>query len=125
MRQIRGKTALVTGAASGIGRAIALRLADEGARLYLIDVNAVEMAAVIAEAKRRGVDALGRQCDVSQPQEITAAVEHLLDRLGGIDILMNNAGIAYYGRTLHMSAAHWNQVLAVNLHAPIQFTREL
>lgn len=125
MRQIRGKIALVTGAASGIGRAIALRLADEGARLYLLDVNPVALSAVIAEAKRRGVDALGRHCDVGQPVQVTAAVAHLLDQWGGVDILVNNAGITYYGRTAKMSAAHWDQLLAVNLHAPIQLVREL
>lgn len=125
MRQIRGKTALVTGAASGIGRAIALRLADEGARLYLLDVNPVALSAVITEAKRRGVDALGRHCDVSQPAQVTAAVAHLLDQWGGVDILVNNAGITYYGRTIKMSADHWDRLLAINLHAPIQLVREL
>jgi len=84
MREIRGKTALVTGAASGIGRAISLRLADEGARLYLLDVNAVELARVVLEAKRRGVDALGRHCDVSQPSQNSAAIHHLLDQFGGV-----------------------------------------
>jgi len=125
MRQIRGKTALVTGAASGIGRAIALRLADEGARLYLLDVNAAQLTQVVAEASYRGVEALGRHCDVSQPAQITEAVNHLLDRLGGVDILVNNAGITYYGQTCKMAAEHWDRLLAINLHAPIQFTREL
>lgn len=116
---------MVTGAASGIGRAIALRLADEGARLYLLDVNPVALASVVAEAKRRGVDVLGRHCDVSQPAHVTAAVAHLLDQWGGVDVLVNNAGITYYGQTTRMSAAHWDQLLAVNLHAPIQLVREL
>jgi short-subunit dehydrogenase len=125
MRKIQGKTALVTGAASGIGRAIALRLADEGARLYLLDVNTVELAKVVAEAKRRGVEAVGRHCDLSQRTQITAAVHHLLDQLGGVDILVNNAGITYYGQTRSMAVEHWNQLLAINLHAPIQLTLEL
>jgi short-subunit dehydrogenase len=125
MRIIRGKTALVTGAASGIGRAIALRLADEGAQLYLLDVNTVELTKVVAEAKRRGVEAVGRHCDLSQRPQITAAVHHLLDQLGGVDILVNNAGITYYGQTRAMAAEHWNQLLAINLHAPIQLTLEL
>ncbi|HEX6960932.1 MAG TPA: SDR family oxidoreductase [Lacipirellula sp.] len=125
MREIRGKTALVTGAASGIGRAIALRLAAEGASLYLIDVNAVELARVVAEAKSRGVEALGRHCDVSQPAQNSAAIQHLLDQFGGVDILVNNAGITYYGQTRKMAAEHWARLLAVNLHAPIQFTLEL
>jgi NAD(P)-dependent dehydrogenase (short-subunit alcohol dehydrogenase family) len=125
MRTICGKTALVTGAASGIGRAIALRLADEGARLYLLDINTVELAKVVADAKRRGVEAVGRHCDLSQRLQITAAVHHLLDQIGGVDILVNNAGITYYGQTRSMAAEHWNQLLAINLHAPIQLTLEL
>jgi NAD(P)-dependent dehydrogenase (short-subunit alcohol dehydrogenase family) len=125
MRTIRGKTALVTGAASGIGRAIALRLADEGARLYLLDINAVALARVVCEAECRGVEALGRHCDVSQPLQNTAAIHHLLDHFGGVDILVNNAGITYYGQTRKMAAEHWDRLLAINLHAPIQFTREL
>ena len=125
MRQIRGKTALVTGAASGIGRAIALRLADEGARLYMLDVNPVALASVVGEVKQRGIEVIGRHCDVSQPSQITAAVAHLLDQWGGVDMLVNNAGITYYGRTTKMSAEHWDQLLAINLHAPVQFIREL
>jgi NAD(P)-dependent dehydrogenase (short-subunit alcohol dehydrogenase family) len=125
MRQIRGKTALVTGAASGIGRAIALRLADEGARLYLIDVNAAGLVDVVGEAMRRGVEALGRQCDVSQPAQNSAAIQHLLDQYGGVDILVNNAGITYYGQTKRMAREHWDRLLAVNLFAPIQYTLEL
>jgi short-subunit dehydrogenase len=113
MRQIRGKAALVTGAASGIGR------------LYLLDVNAQGLAEVVAQAKRCGVDALARHCDLSQPPQISSAVAHLLDQWGGVDILVNNAGITYYGRTHRMSAEHWDRLLAINLHAPIQFTREL
>jgi NAD(P)-dependent dehydrogenase (short-subunit alcohol dehydrogenase family) len=125
MRQIHGKTALVTGAASGIGRAIALRLADEGARLYLLDIDAVGMAKVVAEVRNRGVDALAHQCDLAVPRDVTAAVHHLLDRFGGVDILVNNAGITYYGKTLDMTADHWRRLLAVNLLAPIQLTSEL
>jgi NAD(P)-dependent dehydrogenase (short-subunit alcohol dehydrogenase family) len=125
MRRIRGKTALVTGAASGIGRAIALRLADEGARLYLVDINVGALSGVVAEAKARGVEALARHCDVGEPRLITAAVQHVLDHWGGVDILVNNAGITYYGVTARMSAEHWDRLLAVNLHAPIQFAREL
>jgi NAD(P)-dependent dehydrogenase (short-subunit alcohol dehydrogenase family) len=125
MRVIRGKSALVTGAASGIGRAIALRLAAEGARVYLLDINAVELTKAVADVKQRGVEALGRLCDVSDSRQVSGAVQHLLDQWGGVDILVNNAGITYYGVTPRMSAEHWDRLLAINLHAPIQFTREL
>jgi NAD(P)-dependent dehydrogenase (short-subunit alcohol dehydrogenase family) len=125
MKMIRGKTALVTGAASGIGRAIALALADEGARLFLLDIDEPGLAAVADEARGRGVDVIARRCDVSDPPQITACVKYILAEWGRIEILVNNAGLTYYGRTHLMTAEHWDRLLAVNLHAPIQFTREL
>jgi short-subunit dehydrogenase len=125
MKLIRGKTALVTGAASGIGRAIALELAREGARLYLLDIDETGVEATADEARRLGVQAMARRCDVSDPAQITACVQIVLAQWNGVDILVNNAGLTYYGRTTAMSADNWNRLLAVNLHAPIQFTREL
>jgi short-subunit dehydrogenase len=125
MRELRGKTALVTGAASGIGRAIAARLAAEGVHLFLVDINEVGLANVIAELQRGGVDVIGRRCDVAEPREISATVAEILSRCGGVDILVNNAGITYYGRTERMSADHWDKLLRVNLLSHIQFTREL
>lgn len=125
MRELKGKIALVTGAASGIGRAITRRLAAEGMRLYVLDVNALALTETVAEAKEQAPEVLGRHCDVSQPKQVTAAVEHLLNRWGGVDLLVNNAGITYYGRTDEMADEHWQRLMAINLHAPIQFTREL
>jgi short-subunit dehydrogenase len=125
MRNITGKKSLVTGVASGIGRAIALRLAAEGVDLYLVDFNAEGLADTVAEVRTHGVTVLSRQCDVGQPAEVSATVNDILNRWGGVDILINNAGITYYGHTEQMSAEHWDQVLRVNLHSHIQFTREL
>jgi short-subunit dehydrogenase len=125
MKVIRGKSALVTGAASGIGRAIALELAREGARLYLLDIDEAGLAAVANEVRSLGVEVETRRCDLAQPAQISAVVHHLLATWGGIDILVNNAGLTYYGRTLNMTALNWDRLLAVNLHAPIQLTREL
>ena len=125
MREIRGKRALVTGAASGIGRAIALRLAREGAHLLLLDIDKAGLASVVEEASQAGVQAIGRRCDVSQPREVTAAVAEVIARYEGVDILVNNAGITYYGRTDRMSAEHWDRLMRVNMLSHIQFTREL
>ena len=125
MRELRGKKALVTGAASGIGRAIALRLAREGVELFLIDVNDVGLAAVCDEARSAGATVVSRRCDVSQPSEISATVAEVLCQWGGVDILVNNAGITYYGRTEEMSSEHWDRVMQINLHSHVQFTREL
>lgn len=125
MREIRGKRALITGAASGIGRAIALEFARQGIHLYLVDVNAGGLAEVAAEARFHGIEVVTRECDVSEPAQITATVNAVLCTWGGLDILVNNAGITYYGRTEEMSAAHWDRLLQINLHSHAQFTREL
>lgn len=125
MRVLRGKRALITGAASGIGRAIALRLAREGVALFLIDIDAESLAGVVREATQWGVDVEGRRCDVSQPRDVSQANAALLDRWGGLDILVNNAGVCFYGPTHEMTAAQWERLLAINLLAPVQFVREL
>ena len=125
MKLIRGKIALVTGAASGIGRALALRLAREGAQLFLLDVDDRGLAEVVSAARQYDVEVKGARCDVTQPEQVDRCVDRLLSSWGHVDILVNNAGITYYGHSHHMSAEHWEQLLAVNLHGPIQFTRRL
>lgn len=125
MKQIRGKKALVTGAASGIGRGIALALAREGADLFFWDVNQSGLDAVIQEARQFGVHADGAVVDLTRPEQITAAVDSLRQTWGTIDILVNNAGVAFYGPTQKMTANQWDRLLQINLLAPIQITREL
>ena len=125
MKTIRGRTALVTGAASGIGRGIALALAREGADLYLLDVDEQGLAEVVTTAKQFGVTAMGARCDLTQPADITRALTAMLKHWPRFDILVNNAGVAYYGPTHAMTAAQWDRLLGVNLLAPIQITREL
>lgn len=125
MKSIRGKKALVTGAASGIGRGIALALAREGADLYLLDVDEAGLATVVAELQSLSVTALAAKCDLSQPAEITRVLNEMRMRWPQIDILVNNAGVAYYGPTHSMTAAQWDWLMSINLLAPIQITREL
>jgi short-subunit dehydrogenase len=116
---------MISGAASGIGRAIALELAREGVHLFLVDIDACGLARVAEEARTCGVEVFERRCDVSQSNEISATVQAILHHWGGVDILVNNAGITYYGRTDEMSAEHWDRVLRINLDSHVQFTREL
>jgi short-subunit dehydrogenase len=125
MRIIRGKKAMVTGAASGIGRAIALALAKEGADLFLIDIDQEHLAAVAREAQGHGVEVITVRCDLAEPAQIGAAVERLRATWGRLNILVNNAGIAYYGHTHAMTGAQWQRLMAVNLLAPIQLVHEL
>ncbi|MCI0358311.1 MAG: SDR family oxidoreductase [Planctomycetaceae bacterium] len=125
MKVIRGKTAVVTGAGSGLGRAIALRLANEGANVHLVDIDLPAAESVSAECRRLGVRAVAARCDLSQLGELEIAARDIHDQWGPIDILVNNAGIAWYGHTHKMPADAWERLLDVNLHAPIHLTRLL
>jgi len=125
MRIIRGKKALVTGAASGIGRAIALALAGEGADVFLVDINADALADVAREAGNHGVKVVTAVCDLSDPAQIEELGANLRRRWNGLNILVNNAGIAYYGHTHLMTGEQWQRIMAVNLLAPIRLVHEL
>src|SRR5262245_27739965 len=125
MKILKDKRCLLTGAASGIGRAMALELAREGVHLYLLDVDVAGLQMTIEECRSQGVVAVGRQCDLSQPTQISAAVADLLARWRYVDLLINNAGVAYYGPTEKMTGPQWEWLMAVNLLAPIRITREL
>jgi short-subunit dehydrogenase len=125
MKVIRGKTTVVTGAGSGLGRAIALRLAKEGANLHLLDIDLPAAEGVAGECRSLGVRAIAARCDLSQLSELEIAASHIHEQWSTIDILVNNAGIAWYGHTLKMPADAWERLLDVNLHAPIHLTRLL
>jgi NAD(P)-dependent dehydrogenase (short-subunit alcohol dehydrogenase family) len=125
MKSIRGKRALITGAASGIGREIALRLALEGADVWLLDVDLAGLDDVVRDAQVCGVEAVARRCDLSDSAVVSEAIGELLASWGSIDILVNNAGVAYYGPTEKMTSQQWDWLLAINLLAPIQITREM
>lgn len=125
LRNLRGKKALVTGAASGIGRDISLALAREGVHLYLLDIDGAGLAQVAAEASAHGIEAIGAPCDLIERAQVTATLAQLRNNWGALDLLVNNAGVAYYGPTEHMTQAQWDWIMGVNLLAPIQITHEL
>jgi 3-oxoacyl-[acyl-carrier protein] reductase len=125
MKTIKGKRALVTGAASGIGRAIAMALAREGANLCLLDIDDTSLGSAADAASEFGVRVITRRCDLARSEDITAAVNAVLRDGVHLDILVNNAGISYHGKTDLMSERDWNRVIAINLLAPMQLTREL
>lgn len=125
MKTIAGKKALVTGAASGLGRAIAWALAREQAELCLLDVDGPRLEALAAELRDEGVRVLAWQCDLTDRDDLDACLNQLLVEWRGVDIVVNNAGKAYLGPTTSMSDQQWDSLLGVNLLAPVQIIRRL
>jgi 2,3-dihydro-2,3-dihydroxybenzoate dehydrogenase len=111
-----GKTAIITGGGSGIGRACALGLGKQGARVAVWDVNAATAASVADEVKDLGVRSLSVRVDVSRTEQIEAATRRTLDEFSRIDILVNAAGVALTPKPLlEITPAEFQQVFAINL----------
>ncbi len=125
MDVIRGKKALITGAGSGIGKAIALALAREGADLWLMGRNQAKLDATAKAARALGVEAVTSICDLAESSQLDAAAEAIVARWQRLDILINNAGTAHYGPVSDVGAELSDEILAVNLLAPIRLTHAL
>jgi 3-oxoacyl-[acyl-carrier protein] reductase len=110
-----GKSAIVTGAASGLGRAIALRLASEGGAVVIADADAVHGISVRDEITAAGGRAIAVHADVTRPDDVAAMVAAALAEYRRLDILVSNAGIGGMHPFLDETLEHWNRVLAVNL----------
>jgi 3-oxoacyl-[acyl-carrier protein] reductase len=123
-RSIAGRTALVTGAASGMGRATAHLFADEGARVAVVDREEAGVKRVVAEIEAAGGVALGRTVDVSDTAALDALAADVREALGPIDILVNNAGVSLVAPIDGPDfAAQWDRVMAVNLAAHAHLIR--
>lgn len=112
VERLEGKRAIVTGAANGIGREIALRFASEGARVALADVDGDAANAVASEVS---TDALVQKTDVSRPEEVEALVERVVSEWGGLDVMVNNAGVGVAASAPETSLDDWQFVMSVNL----------
>ena len=123
MGVLDGKTALVTGAARGIGRAIAEELARNGANLALCDLQAEWLAETAASVEALGAKVACISVDVSNGEAVTKAVASVIETFGSIDVLINNAGITKDGLMMRMSEADWDAVLSVNLKGTFLFTK--
>jgi 2-deoxy-D-gluconate 3-dehydrogenase len=114
---LSGKVAVVTGGNAGIGRGIALGLAEAGAAVAVLARNEEKNARVLDELRERGVEAMTLRLDVSERPALRPAVEQVEAKLGPVDILVNNAGIAVMGNVLKLSEEGWDKVIEVNLTA--------
>ena len=123
MTDLKNKNALITGAGKGIGKAIALALAKEGVNVILEKKKKNEIDNVAAKARSLRVKALAITADVADINSVNAAIEKALAEFGTIDILINNAGIAAFGKFLELEPTDWERIIQVNLMGTYYVTR--
>ena len=121
--RLENKIAIVTGGARGIGRAISLRLASEGARIAIVDIMLDVAEATAKEFADMGYVAKAYAANVAKPEDADATVKRVIADFGRVDILVNNAGITKDNLIMRMSEAEWDAVIAVNLKGTFNFTK--
>lgn len=115
MKRFEGKVALITGAASGIGAASAARLAEEGARLVITDVQESALREQVAALSARGAEVHALVADIANPTDAEQSVREATSRFGRLDVLCNIAGILQFRNTHEVALEDWNRVIGVNL----------
>ncbi len=123
MRSASGKTVVVTGAAGGIGRAIALRFGDAGARVALLDRDAEPLASAAEALRARGAAGEAFACDVTRPDDCEGALRAVVARFGGVDVLVNNAGITHRSRFAETDVSIVRAVMEVNFFGSVHCTK--
>src|SRR5690349_18865256 len=124
MRRLEGRTAVVTGGGSGIGRATALAFAREGARVLVVDRDPDSATETVAAIAAAGGEAAAAACDVSDEASVQTMFEEA-DRFGTVDVLVNNAGVGGTGDAVTTTSADWDRTLGVNLKGVWLCSREL
>jgi len=123
VKELSGKVAVVTGAASGIGRALAQHFAAEGMRLVIADIEAEPLESVAADLREAGSEVEAAVLDVSEAREVEALAERCSARFGGAHVLCNNAGVAAGGPLWEVSLEDWGWIVGVNLFGVIHGIR--
>ena len=121
--KLKDKVAIVTGAASGIGKAIAERYAREGAKVAIADMNIAAAQAVADELKGQGASALAVAADVTDEGQVNAAVAKVVEAWGGVDVLVSNAGIQIVHPLEEFSYAEWKKMIAIHLDGAFLTTK--
>ncbi|WP_195571337.1 SDR family NAD(P)-dependent oxidoreductase [Paenibacillus sp. 1001270B_150601_E10] len=115
MARLEGKVAIITGAASGMGKVDALLFAKEGAKVVLTDIQIEKVNEVVAEIKNNGGEAIGFRHDVSSQEDWTSMVDETMKQYGKIDILVNNAGISSEVPFMESSLELWEKIMSINI----------
>jgi 3-oxoacyl-[acyl-carrier protein] reductase len=121
--RLKDRVAIVTGAARGIGKAIAWTFAREGAKLALVDVEKEKLETLQEQIRGQGSEALALSCDVSKAFQVKQMVDHVKRTYGRIDILVNNAGIIRRGTIESVTEEDWDRVMEVNLKGPFNCSK--
>jgi short-subunit dehydrogenase len=122
MKILQGKWVLITGAASGIGQALAQEFSAAGSNIIIVDINEEGMKNTNSQIEARGGKAICIRADMSKVEEIQSLAVRAVKEAGQIDILVNNAGIAIVSEAQNVTIEEWHKILAINLHGPIFLT---
>jgi len=123
VKELKGKVAVVTGGAGGLGRAMAMHFAREGMHVALADIDQASLDVTAAELRALGVEAIGIRTDVSKAAEVDALAARVVAELGGVHVVCNNAGISPLGAAWENTLADWEWMLGVNLWGVIHGVR--
>ena len=115
MQRFRDKVVLVTGAGSGIGKASALRIAEEGGAVFCVDLDAAAVEATVAEIESAGGEGTAHGCDISDETSVNDTVQACIERYGSLYGLVNMAGILRFDDTQELETPHWQKVIDINL----------
>src|SRR5260370_2585623 len=121
--RLSGKVALITGGGTGIGRAIALAFAREGASVSVAGRRLEKLREVIGEVQKQGGAGLAMECDVSRAKDVERAVKGTVERFGRLNVLVNNAGTLHVSTVEGISEEEWDRVMAVNVKGPFLMSR--
>lgn len=121
--EFKNKVVVVTGAASGIGAAVCQRFAREGAGIRLLDMDEAGVKAAAEKLRADGVDALGYRCDITNEAECVKVIAHIIAQCGGVDVLVNNAGIAQRSAFVDTAASVYRKVMDVNFFGSLYCTK--
>jgi NAD(P)-dependent dehydrogenase (short-subunit alcohol dehydrogenase family) len=122
-RHFAGKSVVVTGAAGGMGLAFARRFGEAGARVAMLDVHAAAVEAAAGRLATDGIEALPLACDVSDPGNVAAAMDRVRERFGGVDVLINNAGISARAAFEQTQLAVFHRVMGINFFGALYATK--